>query len=229
MNSQNGALTLRLVLFSAATLIFFTCVQSVRSAVYVYNSFGPGNTFVTYADWGIQGASASGGYVGHGELFVPTLSGNLQSVQLALVTLSGGTSVANFYVAANNGGTPGPVLASFMNVVAPASSSGSFLVTLNSVTQPLLQAGTTYWLYGEPAASTTAIGWLVNNQGYANNYAQENPPGVWTSGPVTFGANGVFDVSVTPVPEPSIAGLLILGAGCFFIRRKRGSLVHTFA
>ena len=108
-----------------------------------------------------------------------------------------------------------------MNVVAPDPSSSSLVVTMNSISQPLLQAGTTYWLYVEPAEDTTAIGWFVNNQGYANDYAQESPPGVWTSAAVLIGANGVFDVSVVPVPEPSVMGLVILGSGFFSICRFR--------
>lgn len=220
MNSQSGASVLRCILFTAVTLIFVSCVPPVQSSIYVYDSFGPGNTFDnSYAYWGVSGASGAGGYVGHAESFVPTLSGNLDAVQVACVQLSSGTGLVNFHVAADNGGTPGAMLESFMNVVAPASSSSSFLVTMNSNTQPLLHAGTTYWLYAEPAENTTAMGWFVNNQGYRNDYAQESPPGEWTSASVTFGANGVFAVSVTPVPEPSMLTLLAVGAMASLARR----------
>jgi PEP-CTERM motif len=221
MNSQSGASVLRFIRLAAVTLIFVSCVQSAQSSVYVYDSFGPGHDFVSYAYWGVDGASGSGGYVGHAESFVPTLSGNLDTVQVACVQLSSGTGLANFHVAADNGGTPGAMLESFMNVVAPASSSSFFLVTMNSITQPLLHAGTTYWLYAEPAENTTAMGWFVNDQGYRNDYAQESPPGEWTSASVTFGANGVFAVSVTPVPEPSMLTLLAVGAMASLARRRQ--------
>src|SRR5579862_4524123 len=128
MKSQSGVSVLRFILFTAATLIFVPCVQSVQSPVYIYDSFGPGNDFVSYAYWGVSGASGSGGYVGHGESFVPALSGNLDTVQVACGQLSSGTGLVNFYVAADNGGTPGAMLESFMNVVAPAPGSSSLLV-----------------------------------------------------------------------------------------------------
>jgi X-X-X-Leu-X-X-Gly heptad repeat protein len=220
MKAQNPASVRVLILFIAATLTFAPRLQASQP-VYVYNSFGPGNSFVSYADWGVYGASGPGGYVGHAEQFVPTLTGNLATLQAGVGQLSGGTGLLNFCVATDSGGTPGGVLERFMNVVAPAPSSSPFFVTMNSITQPLLQAGTTYWLCAQPAQITTAVGWFVNNQGYANNYAQESPPGVWTSGPVLIGSNGVFDVSVVPVPEPSIPGLAILGSGLFSISRFR--------
>jgi hypothetical protein len=219
MKSHTLCSIFRFILFTATTLTFAPCIHSAQPPVFAYNSFGPGNSYVTYADWGVYGASNPGGFIGHAEQFVPTLSGNLYTVQAAVGQLSGGTGLVNFYVAADNGGTPGATLDSFLNVLAPAPVSG--LVTMNSITQPLLQAGTTYWLYVEPAQTTTAVGWYVNDQGYANNYAQEGPPGVWSSAPITFGSNGAFDISVVPVPEPSILGLMILGAGSFSIRRFR--------
>jgi hypothetical protein len=218
MKSHAWCSVCRFILFTAATLTFAPCIQSAQPPVFAYNSFGSGNSYITYADWGVYGASGQNGFIGHAEQFVPTLSGNLQSVQAAVGQLSGGTGLVNFYVAADNAGTPGATLDSFLNVLAPATSA---LVTMNSIAQPLLQAGTTYWLYIEPAQSTTAIGWFANDQGYANRYAQEGPPGVWASAPTTIGSNGAFDISVVPVPEPSILGLMILSAGSFSIRRFR--------
>ena len=228
MNSQSGTVVLRFILFAAATLIFVPCVESVPSPVYIYDSFGPGNTFDnSFAYWGVYGASGSVGYVGHAESFVPALSGNLDTVQVACGQLSSGTGLVNFHVAADNGGTPGAMLESFMNVVAPASSSSSFIVTMNSITQPLLHAGTTYWLYAEPAENTSAMGWFVNNQGYRNDYAQEGPPGQWTSASITFEANGVFDVIVTPVPEPSMVTWLAMGAMASLARRRHGKSARS--
>jgi hypothetical protein len=204
----------------STTLIFASRAQSSQPPVLVFNSFGPGNSYITYADWGISGASGlSGGFVGHAELFVPSVSGNLYSLQVAVGQLSGGTGLVNFSVAADDGGTPGATLESFLNEQAPSPGSG--VLTINSITQPLLQAGATYWLCAEPAQSTTAIGWFVTDQGFKNDYAQEGPPGQWTSGHITFENNGAFDVSVLPVPEPSMMGLMILGAGSFSLRRVR--------
>src|SRR5262245_61965730 len=124
------------VLFTAITLVFASRVQSAQSPVFVYNSFGPANSYVTIADFGVIGASA-GGFVGHAEYFVPSISGNLYSLQVPVGLRAGGTGLVNFSVALDNGGTPGATLESFSNVLA---SSPSSVVTINSITEPLLQA-----------------------------------------------------------------------------------------
>src|SRR5215472_6300456 len=199
MKSQNRPSVCFFALFTATTLIFSSRAQPTQSPVFVFNSFGSGNSYITYADWGISGASGlPGGFVGHAELFVPSVSGNLNSLQVAVGQISGGTGLVNFSVAADNGGTPGATLESFSNEQAPSPASG--VLTINSVTQPLLQAGATYWLVAEPAQSTTSVGWYANDQGFKNDYAQEGPPGQWTSGHITFESNGAFAVSVLPVP-----------------------------
>ncbi len=218
MKSRKRSSLYLFVLLTATTLIFASRAQLAQQPVFVYNSFGPGNSYITYADWGVIGASA-GGFVGHAELFVPSVSGNLYSLQVAVGQRSGGTGLVNFSVAADNGGTPGVKLENFSNVLAPSPASG--VVTINSITAPLLQAGVTYWLCAEPAQSTTTVAWCVNNQGYKNDYAQEGPPGQWTSGHILFESNGAFDVSVVAVPEPSSIGLTILGVGSFSLLRFR--------
>src|ERR1700726_174811 len=99
MKSQKRPSVCLFVLFTATTLIFAPPVQSDQAPIFVYNSFGPGNSYVTIANWGVLGASA-GGFVGHAEFFVPSVSGNLYSMEVAVGQRSGGgTGLVNISVA----------------------------------------------------------------------------------------------------------------------------------
>lgn len=188
------------------------------TVVYVYNSFGPGNTYDTSTVWGVDGASATGGYRGQAEWFVPGISGDFTTVQLALYRASGSGRV-NIYLAQDNGGgIPGTILESYLNVFSPGG-----VVTLTSTMHSLLQAGDKYWICAEPADATTYGGWYQNSQNVINGFAFERSPWSWSAFTDTAHSppSGVFSLSVVPVPEPSTVGLALLG-GALLARRRRG-------
>jgi hypothetical protein len=187
--------------------------------VVVFNSFGPGNTYNSGILWAVSGASTSAGYRGQAEFFTPGISGYLSSILLATGRVSG-SRYSNFYIAQDNGsGIPGTILESFTSV-----QNANGLLTLNSTVQPLLQAGTEYWLCDEPTADNSYNGWYQNNQGYAPGFAFERSEWGWeaVSGPPN---SGVFRVSVTPVPEPSVTGLATLCGCLLFLRLKKSVVV----
>jgi len=206
--------------FALLTLIGSTgLVVPALAQVVVFNSFGPGNTYGSGIVWGVSGASVSGGYRGQAEFFTPAASGYLSSILLATYHVSG-SGFSNFYIAQDNGnGIPGAILESFTDVL----NANSGLLTLTSTVRPLLQAGTEYWLCDEPAAANSYNAWYQNNQGYAPGFAFERSEWNWSA---FWGAenSGVFKVSVTPVPEPSIKGVAIL-CGCFLILLLKKSAV----
>jgi hypothetical protein len=164
--------------------------------------------------WGVSGASTAGGYRGQAEWFVPGISGNLSSVVLATYQ-SSGSGRSNFYLAEDSGGIPGTILESYLNV----QNNANGLLTLTSGGQPLLQAGTKYWLGDEPADATTVNGWFENNQSYTNGFAFERSQWGWqaTSDP---SHSGVFRVSMTPVPEPATFALISMGF-CLVARKRK--------
>jgi hypothetical protein len=196
-------------------------VVTTPAQVVVFNSFGPGNTYNSGIVWAISGASISGGYRGQAEFFTPGISGYLSSILLATYRESGGSGYSNFYIAQDNGsGIPGTILESFTNI-----QNANGLLTLNSTVQPLLQAGTEYWLCDEPTADNSYNGWYENNQGYANGFAFERSEWSWAAIPPPAPSSGVFRVSVTPVPEPSVTGLATLCVGCLLFLRLKKSVV----
>jgi hypothetical protein len=197
-------------------------VVPTPAQVVVFNSFGPGNTYNSGVVWAVTGASASGGYRGQAEFFTPGISGYLSSIQLATYRL-GGSGLSNFYIAQDNGsGIPGTILESFTSVL-----NANGLLTLNSTAKPLLQAGTEYWLCDEPAAGNSDNGWYQNNQNYTNGFAFERSEWGWEAVTSHAPSSGVFRVSVTPVPEPSVTGLATLCVGgLLFLRLKKSVVVE---
>jgi hypothetical protein len=175
--------------------------------VVAFNSFGPGNSYSTAIVWGVSGASTGGGYRGQAEFFTPSVSGYLSSFTLATDHVSG-SNLSNFSIAQDNGsGAPGSILESFNNISNPNG-----LLTLKSVVDPLLQAGTQYWICDEPGTTTSYNGWYYNNQGQANGFAFERSQGSWSYVAPPCPASGVFQVSVVPVPEPSALAFVLTGA-----------------
>ncbi len=200
---------IRRITVSICTLValFFVLPASalVTSPVVVFDSFGPGNTYLTSTVWGVEGTATSGGYRGQAEFFTPAISGYLSSVTLATYRQSG-SGLSDFFIAQDNGSGPGTILESFLST----ANNPNGLLTLNSTSQPLLQAGMKYWLCDEPTDSTTVNGWFENNQNYAPGFAFERSQWSWTTIGPPAPNSGVLRVLVTPVPEPTAFGFLIL-------------------
>ena len=207
-------------LISSAWFSFAFCFSaSAQGPVYVYNSFGPGNTYEYGGGWvvaGSDGIPGGTGYLGTAEYFVPDISGNLNEIQLATFFMSG-SAVCNFYIAQDNGsGIPGAILESFTGVPTPNG-----ILTIDSVAKPFLQSGQKYWLCDEPAYANTGTLWMLNTQGVANDFALETAEWAWHPASPDGATDGVFSISVIPVPEPSAAALLLSATAVVLWRRRR--------
>lgn len=220
--NANSLSKLSVPLICAALFTRVLCFPACAQApVYVYNSFGPGNTY-TLSGWvvaGTDGIPGGAGYGGVAEYFVPQVSGDLDQIQLATYLMSG-SSACNFYIAQDNGsGLPGTILESFTGVQTPDNG----ILTINSVATPLLQAGQEYWLCDEPAYANTGTLWCINSEGVANNFAQENSEWSWQAWSPGGATDSVFSISVVPVPEPSVIGIVLLGACLLLVPNWRSS------
>ena len=212
---------MKLIQLAVGALVALNGVFVATGAqVIVYDSFGAGNSYNSGVAWAVSGASTSGGYRGQAEFFVPGTSGYLAGIQVATIHLSG-SLLSNFYIAQDNGsGIPGAILETYSNVV---NANGT--MSIGSATHPLLQAGQEYWLCDEPATSDANNGWYENSQNVANGFAFERSEWSWSAITGSVPPSGVFRVTVTPVPEPTAAGLMALGGGWlgFRLRRLRAS------
>jgi len=144
----------------------------------VFNSFGPGDTCDLSVGWAVKGEA--GGYRGQAEWFVPTTSGNLSSIAVAIHP-SSGSGHSHYSVALDNHGIPGAVLERFANAPNVAEPNRAFApLTLNSLLHPPLLRGMKYWLCAEPADRMTSNVWQYNNQDLASGFAFERSPWDWS-------------------------------------------------
>jgi hypothetical protein len=183
----------------------------------IYDSFGPNLSYNTTVAWGVSGASVSGGYRGQAQFFTPSVSCYLSQLKLATYHV-GGSPLSDFFIAQDSGAdTPGNILESFYNVSTPTG-----VLTLTSRLDPPLTAGTQYWLCMEPSTATSNNAWYFNNQNVTDGFAFERSQWSWSFIPGSPSAPNTasFEILATPVPEPSVAWMGLLGTGCMWLCRR---------
>ncbi|MCW5964865.1 MAG: PEP-CTERM sorting domain-containing protein [Bryobacterales bacterium] len=196
-----------LTLIGAITLI--AGVPGLASTL-VYSSFEPEDTFS--GGWSIGRASITFSQ-DIAVSFTPGFDGSLHSIQVPIWHATGPNEY-EIRVAEDSGGIPGATLELFAKSF-PASST---MVTLNSVENPMLSAGSTYWIWmtavnlEETRGSWGYVGnkqhefsyWLSSNGDWrvfeAADYLNSLPN---AGGPA-------FAVYANGIPEPSTI-LLTLG------------------
>jgi hypothetical protein len=177
----------------------------------------PARAGVIYSTDGTStpGFSASYGFGGSSApsvamQFVATTSGALSSVSVPLGLLGGDPTVV-FEVLTDVAGAPGVVLDSLSFTIP---SSTPTLLTASSTADPLLSAGTTYWLESEWTAQQVVL-WFGTNPKVGGT--------AWSStGGTQTGQEylAAFALQGAQTPEPSPGVMLAIGA-LFFARLKR--------
>jgi len=182
------------------------------SADVVFNSFGPGNTYLTTGGWVVAGSAVSGtgGVKAAAMLFVPTADYYFHSLELVLAGYSG-PNIVKIALMADGGNVPGLELESWTLTNAMGGTSGA-LVHVNSTSNPLLSNNTNYWVAAFPVDNYTYAKWLPNPTGMVSTLALGDE-GDWT---LLCRAPGVFRVVGHPgspeIPEWS-SPMLALAAG----------------
>jgi hypothetical protein len=169
-------------------------VSSLSVTTTVFSLFGPAKTYLGGSGWSV-------GTLAHAEWFVPTASGRLSTIEIALEPnyVRAGREMtarnAEVFLAEDKNGYPGKILESFSMFAesskAPASTNA---VVLESVEQPALQAGTKYWLFARCPGPGSWV-WRFNDQNKMELSARESEPGRWAS--AGNGRNGAFSITVT--------------------------------
>lgn len=189
-----------------AVLIAIASVGPVHATV-VYSSLGPGGTYVTYEGAEFSGPASSGGLFSSGFSFQPATTLNLDSIQVAVGTISGSNAFSLSLQAANGpSGMPGTVLETFQvtDQMGPFGSANP-LISATSVTHPQLDAGNTYWLVAVGEGDGLAA-WNINNRGLTGAYYS------FQGGhDVLLGNQALGAYQITGVPEPTTGSLFALG------------------
>jgi hypothetical protein len=196
--------------------------------VNVFDNFGPGDTYDTIPAYTEGKTFLVGPTFSSGEGFVPTVSGSLDSVTVAIGQndLGPGNPRPNdlhLFLSDGSSGTPGPVLESFVVTGLPLKEVHKLdpPEVIPSILHPVLTAGNLYFLYDrEPENENN--GWaenLTHAQGLHISSINDSP---YTS---RIAAQGAFRVTVIAgVPEPgciSLVTTLIFTGSLFAIRRLR--------
>jgi hypothetical protein len=197
------------------------------SAISVYNNFGPGDTYSLTGSWFVAGpTSIVGANVEVAMSFVPSEDCTFVAADLA-VSLDMGTNSLHVTLAADNSGAPGATIETFLfNDAMGPSGIANPPLQADSVTNPILDAGDTYWLVASTTGDTLAL-WGDSLSSSGANGGVQNYAGTWYSYPDNpTAAFSITGAEFTPVPEP--ASIALFGAGMlaaigFHIVRKRQS------
>ena len=182
--------TLVLVLAVFASVAWPTTATATEIA---FDTFGPGDSY----DGDFRYGS------GQAFLFEPTQSGPLSSITVALGRQTTSTTETTFELFEDANLNFGSLLETF-NVAnaTPLLPSPGMVVTFDSVVQPILLAGHSYWLNfsdPEPFVDSYSL-WFFNDQGIG---------GTRLSNTDLIATLPAFRVTV--VPEPSAGLLLMIG------------------
>ena len=197
------------------SLVLMTA-ETARGAITVFDTFGVGNAYDTGTRYGVDGNTAFQAF-----LFVPTSSGTLSDITVALGRSSALTLFTQFNLYAGTPTALGALLES--NVVpnsVPVGLTPGQVVNFSSVVQPLLIAGQNYWLsFTEPnAADGSTSFWFFNSQATFGTRLTNLLP-------AATAANPAFRISVNPVPEPNFLPVMLSSmVGFFLVHRYRKPL-----
>jgi hypothetical protein len=183
-------------------------------AVVIATTFGPGDSYDASIGYPIGSETLQEIAVG----FVPGFDSALDSIRLATKHLAGANNYT-VYLASDSGGSPGGALETFSSL---AFTSPDSILTLNSLLNPTLSAGSTYWIVvSAPDLSGSYGEWNWNDQGFFG-LAFQNAGTGWKSDDNPTPAFEVNASRTTSVPEPTT--LLLFGAGFVgftALRRRR--------
>ena len=214
--SKWRGLTIPLIAFALAA------ASSAGAQLVVFNNFGPGDTYNVASGYVVQTPAIEGFQ------FVPSASGNLDKIELAL-SLSAGPNFAQVYLVGDSSGLPDPnnLVEIWTTNSMPQFGLNNPPLVFPSVWHPMLSNGTPYWIYVDTTANfSTVAHWNLNTTNGMGNWAQSVNSGVTWS--VQNQTQGAFRVTVqgpgsaTPVPAAPVVsaiGAAVYGV-CFFRKRR---------
>jgi hypothetical protein len=194
----------------AASILLFAA-SSVAEAATVFTNFGPGLSYDINSGNPVGNAFDGNDYA-EANSFVPTGSGSLQSLRIALSCAFACPGPVGVSLTTDTADHPGLVLESFVvpgGTLGPIGTNNSPLFLL-SVLHPALIMGTKYWV-AVGAGLTDTAAWNLNTTGDLSDQAISTDGGsTWFS--PSGNTPGALAVEAEAVPEPGTSRLLVTGA-----------------
>jgi len=204
-----------------ALLLFLLSLSAATAsrADVIYTTFGPGQSFLASANWPVQGPQVTE----FAASFVPAGNFTLDSIQLALVLLSGSAAL-NVQVANDNMSAPGTPIETLSTTDITTTPA---VVTIDSLSHPPLLSGATYWVVLSSGV-TNEIGWNWNDAEIVGVSRLTAPSTTWM--PLgTEVSTPAFEVDGTPVsaiPEPADLWLMTAPLAVFLAACRTSWIRH---
>ncbi|MCK5506187.1 MAG: PEP-CTERM sorting domain-containing protein [Thermodesulfovibrionia bacterium] len=183
----------------------------------VFSNFGSGDAYNETSAWIIRGDNYTNNNFDEAFAFTPlTYDYTLDTIELA-VGIAGGVNELDVWLMSDTGGQPGSIIESFNfnNQMANAYDGGSILLA-NSTLNPVLSAGTQYWLAADAPQSDSNIRWFTNSTSDFGPIASRLNLDPWNT---STGIRSAFRISGTVVPEPVSTILFVTGGATLGFRR----------
>ncbi|OYY93874.1 MAG: hypothetical protein B7Y41_09250 [Hydrogenophilales bacterium 28-61-23] len=186
-----------------------------NAAVTAYNTFLPNpQRFGQQSGFGYSGGLQVTDTI-FGVSFIPTISGNLVDIWIALGTslADPGDDLVNVFLATSGSQKEPDLILAETTVNGELAKRESVVEISAGDTDIFLQAGTLYWMLISPGPGTPQVGWLGGPpnepEGTFSAYLDPNSPTGWFIAP--FNSNGAMRIDVSPVPEPETYAMLSIG------------------
>jgi hypothetical protein len=211
----------------AATLLLglslaLAATTPARAGATIFSNLGAGDSYNGATGWTL-GSPDPNDYFVSASAFTSPGNYELGTIEVA-AGLVRGTNSLTISLDADSGGNPGALIESFtISGAMPAfgSVSSGNLVLATSVLNPLLTAGTQYWVVlSVPNDGNTWAAWNWNSIGDTGGFAQSD-----NGSPLIGGTNTRSAMRITAIPEPAsvvLAGTsLVVLLGCGLLRRNK--------
>jgi len=195
-----------LTLVAMLTLLF--CAVGASASDILYTTLGPGGEYDTASGYYVDGSNFNNQVLALP--FILSQTENMVDAVLALAHFTGNNNAVSAYLATDNGGEPGSILATLTQQGTIQELPGS-LITFNCNSCGTVNAGTTYWVIAQQTDPGTQQAWMFAYQdqsghGAFNQIGSNNGP--WNQYDSTISG---FRVDGGQVPEPGT--LVMLGSG----------------
>jgi PEP-CTERM motif len=193
-----------LTVVAALTLLF--CATAGATDV-LYTTLGPNGEYDTGSGYFVDGSNYFNQVLAFP--FMPSQSENMVDAVLALGNYAGSNAPVSLFLASDNAGSPGSILATLSQQGTIPPFPGG-LVQFNCSSCGTVNAGTTYWVIAQETDPGTEQAWMFS-------YQDQQGPGAFNQLGSNSGPWNLFDSTNVgfrvdgAVPEPGT--LVMLGSG----------------